>query len=174
MQLIHDFGISPLEYNNRGMDNDFPEIEKCPSCSYPGPFPKLGYYWRNALFLRRSFRIPICRYKCPSCKITISILPDFLLPYYQYSLAFIMQALRNHLVKPKRKICHQLLQFYLKRYFNNLNRIEAFFRECGFLEEILAKEKAIKLLEMIRTAFPKAKTFARRFQKHFHRNFMAN
>ncbi len=174
MQLIHDFGISPTEYEKRGMDNEFPEVESCPKCSYPGPFPKHGFYWRNAVFSKRSLRIPICRYKCPSCQKTISILPDFLLPHYQHALVLILWVLEEYLKSSCKKTYRQLLQFYLKRYYKNLNRIKAFLRELGFYEKIPKKEKAIKLLEMIHSAFPKAKTFAKRFQEHFHRNFMAN
>lgn len=174
MQSIHSFGISPREYSKRGLANDFPELEACPACAYPGPMLRHGYYWRNALFLRRSFRIPICRYKCRSCHITVSFLPDFLLPYYQYALVFILDTLRNHYIHFKRRPYYQLVQFYRKRYTRNLNRIEAFFRDYQVWVEILAKEKAIKLLEIIRTAFPKAPTFAKRYHEHFLHNFMAH
>jgi len=75
----------------------------------------------------------------------------------------------------KRKIYYQLLQFYRQRFLKNLNRIciESFFRDFGYRGIITEKEKAIKLLEMIRNAFPKAKTFAKRFQESSQTNFMA-
>ena len=86
MQLIHDFNISPEEYDARGKKNDFPRLDVCPCCSYPSNLSRHGFYWRNAIFCKAQFRIPILRLKCSSCGKTILFLPDFLLPYFQYSL----------------------------------------------------------------------------------------
>ncbi len=173
MQRIHAFNISPEEYYARGKKNDFPRIDVCPCCSYPSNLPRHGFYWRNALFRKSQFRIPILRLKCPSCGKTISLLPDFLLPHFQYSLEYILIAVREFLMKRKTTICYQLLQFYRRRFWGNLNRVEAFFRDQGYRGIIEEKDKAIKLLKLI-GAFPKAKTFAKRFQDHFQHNFMAN
>jgi len=173
MQKIYSFGVSPLKYATRGTKNEFPEIKTCPLCRYPAPLEKHGFYWRNALFSSREFRIPICRLKCTSCGRTVSILPDFLLPYYQYCLVYIIESLRGFFLNGKRKTYYQLLQFYRQRFLKNLNRIESFFRDLGHLGVIPEKEKAIKLLEVIRNAFPQAKTFAKRFQESSQANFMA-
>jgi len=108
------------------------------------------------------------RLKCPSCKKTVSLLPDFLLPHFQYSLEFILDALRKFFCGRKATICYQLLQFYQRRFLGNLNRIGAFFRDKGYKGILPEKGKAIKLLEMIHAAFPKAETFAKRFQDHPH------
>jgi hypothetical protein len=75
MQIVHNFNISPREYFQRGKENDFPSINICPCCAYPSTLPKHGFYWRNALFLKFHYRIPIIRFKCPSCGRTISLLP---------------------------------------------------------------------------------------------------
>ncbi len=174
MQIIHTFGITPLTYYRRGKENDFPQISHCPCCGYPYGMERHGFYWRNALFFRWEFRIPICRFRCTSCGKTVSVLPDFLLPYYQFGLLYVIEALRSYFVSPRRKIYYQLMQFYRKRFLKNLNRIMAFFRDSGYRGIIPEKERAIKLLEMIRCAFPKAATFAKRFQRHFTHNFMAN
>jgi len=95
MQLIHAFNISPREYYIRGKKNDFPGIETCPLCSYPSTLSRHGFYWRNVLFRKTQYRIPILRLKCPSCGKTISLLPDFLLPHFQYSLEYILGAVRQ-------------------------------------------------------------------------------
>ncbi len=173
MQIPHAFQVSPKEYSKRGMNNDFPSVDVCPCCSYPTPLLKHGFYWRNALCLKHQYRIPILRLKCPSCKKTISLLPDFLLPNFQYSLEFILDTLRKFYLDCKATVYYQLLQFYRRRFWGNLNRIGAFFRDQGLLDILPEKEKAIKLLKLI-GAFPKARTFAKRFHDHFQRNFMAN
>ena len=173
MQIIHSFHITPREYFKRGKNNDFPRIDVCPCCSHPSTLPRHGFYWRNALFRRQEFRIPILRLKCNSCEKTISLLPDFLLPCFQYSLKFILGALRRFFLGRKNTTNYQLLQFYRQRFLKNLNRIEVFFRDQGYRGIVPEKQRAIKLLELI-GAFPKAGAFAKRFQDHFLRSFMAN
>ncbi|NLJ56087.1 MAG: helix-turn-helix domain-containing protein [Firmicutes bacterium] len=121
MQIVHNFNISPREYFQRGKENDFTSINICPCCAYPSTLPKHGFYWRNALFLKFHYRIPIIRFKCPSCSRTISLLPDFLLPHFQYSLAYILEAVKQFFVQRKTAICYQLLQFYRRRFQRNLN-----------------------------------------------------
>lgn len=173
MQLVYAFNISPEEYCQRGKKNDFPRIDICPCCSYPTKLPRHGFYWRNALFGKSQFRIPILRLKCPSCGKTISLLPDFVLPYFQYSLEYILNAVEKYFVKSKTDIYYQLMQFYRHRFQRNLDRMLAFFRDQGYRGIVPQKDKAIKLLKLI-DAFPKAETFAKRFQDHFQHNFMAN
>ena len=173
MQIIHKFDISPRENHERGTLNNFPEINICPCCSYPKRLIRHGYYWRHAVFFHQYFRIPILRFRCLSCDKTFSILPDFLLPYFQHSLEFVLECLREYFLKCTSKVYHQLLQFYRRRFLRNLNLISAFFRDKGYRGIVPEKNKAIKLLEMI-GAFPKAKTLAKRFYDHFNRNFMAN
>ncbi|MGI6308512.1 MAG: DUF6431 domain-containing protein [Dethiobacteria bacterium] len=173
MQIIHTFNISPREYSQKGKKNDFPRINNCPCCSYPSTLPRHGFYWRNALFLKSHYRIPILRLKCPSCGKTISLLPDFLLPHFQYSLEYILEVVRQFFVQSKTTIYYQLLQFYRRRFRRNLNRILAFYRDQGYRGFIPEKDKAIKLLKLI-GASPEAETFAKRFQVHFQHNFMAN
>jgi len=123
----------------------------------------------------REYRIPILRLLCPVCRKTLSILPDLLLPYFQRPVKLTLVFLKQYFACKKVLSYYQQLQFYRRRFFRNLVRIEAFFRDMGYREKIPAgqNEKAIKLLDMI-SAFLKAETFARRFNGHFQKTFMAN
>jgi len=171
--VYHDFGISVKEYEVRGKNNDFPEVEQCPHCKGRIRLYRHGFYWRNAIHTKQ-YRIPICRLKCPSCKNAISILPTFLLSYFQYTADVILEKLKSLIIEGKISGYHQLVLFYRKRFLNRLNQVEMFFRDDGF-KDILpkdSKEKAIKLLRMI-LALGKA-TFVRRYQGHFSHNFMAH
>jgi len=172
--LPYDFGISIDEYAERGKKNDFPEIEQCPCCKGRTRLSRHGFYWRNAITDEKQHRLPICRLKCPSCKKTVSLLPSFLLPYFQHTVDVILEKLRNSLIYRKITGYHQLVLFYRKRFIRNLNRIEMFFRDTGFRGVLpkTPKEKAIRLLEMVQ-ALGKA-TFLRRWNEHFTSNFMAN
>jgi transposase-like protein len=171
--IYHDFGISVKEYEAIGKNNAFPEVDQCPHCKGRTRLYRHGFYFRNAIDANQ-YRIPICRLKCPSCNKTLSILPTFLLSYFQYTVDVILEKLNCSIVKGKVEGYHQLVLFYRKRFLKRLTQVEMFFRDDGF-KGILPKEpkeKAIKLLEMI-LALGKA-TFVKRYRGHFSYNFMAN
>jgi Domain of unknown function (DUF6431) len=46
---------------------------------------KHGRYWRGFATKKEVTRIPVYRQYCPVCRITISILPDFLVPWARYT-----------------------------------------------------------------------------------------
>ena len=176
MQQIHEFGITLSEYHKRGKENEFPEVTSCPICHAQKPLEKHGFYTRNALLLKKDYRIPIRRYCCSSCQRTVSILPSFLLPYYQYSLSVIMDCLKQILAVKKKHVrfYRQLAELYRNRYLRNIPGILSFFRDtcsetlifCGDTHK-----KAIKLLEMIDSS--PEETFAKRYFNHFRTSFMA-
>jgi hypothetical protein len=160
------------EYARLGRKNDFPTVECCPHCRGVIRMKRHGYYWRNALENDLEYRIPICRLKCPSCGKTFSLLPSFLLPYFQHTLRHIIKEIHIGLTKAIYRY-RQRIEFYRKRYLGKLKQVEMFFRSMGFRGKLpnKPKEKAIKLLEMIQ-AFGEA-TFVRRSKGHFKTNFMA-
>ncbi len=61
-----------------------PNIEMCcPLCGRT--MHKHGCYYRTAAMRGRAIKIPIYRWYCPSCKKTLSLLPDFLIPWARYT-----------------------------------------------------------------------------------------
>ena len=44
------------------------------------PLHAHSHYFRRTVTKHQSFRIPIYRWRCPVCKRTLSVLPDFLVP----------------------------------------------------------------------------------------------
>jgi transposase-like protein len=174
MVVIWDFNITLENYVQRGIHNEFPEMEQCPHCKARTRLRRHGFYFRNAVEEERTYRIPICRLQCSSCRKTVSLLPDFLLPYYQHTLQTVMTRLKEKLIEGKTGGAHQLIQFYLKRFMSQLTYVEMFFRDQGWREYSPPgiKEKAIRLLKMIQ-AFGEA-PFVRRSRGHFTGNFMAH
>jgi hypothetical protein len=55
----------------------------CPCCSGER-LHRHGRYWRVVVSRRRISRIPIYRWRCPKCRHTVSLLPDFLKPYARF------------------------------------------------------------------------------------------
>jgi transposase-like protein len=88
---VHNFEITPREYSSRGKNNLFPDFYKCsnPKCSYQDRLWRNGFYRRNVIWFDAIYTIFVQRYRCPVCGHTVSALPTFVLPYYQYALAVI-------------------------------------------------------------------------------------
>ncbi len=170
----HHFPITLEMYASRGKANDFPIIECCPSCRAKNRLLRHGFYERNAMDEEVCYRIPICRLKCPDCGKTFSILPDFLLPYFQHTLEFMIQILLSVWLWGKCLCSRQLNRFYEKRCYGKLAEIEQFFRRTGYLESLPQehKKKAIVLLQMIQSL--ERATFVKRWWGHLVTSLLAH
>lgn len=123
-----------------------------PCCSFQGRLRRHGFYTRNALTLLATYLIVIQRYYCPSCKKTVSLLPSFLAPRFQYSLSCIFFALFQFSVRRiqlhriaevindrahRQELSHQQVSFYRKRIYDNQPLITAFLGQQGlFLADL--------------------------------------
>ena len=171
MQIITQFSMSPQQYIIQFESLQISRPEKCPNCGVPNSFHGHGRYWRNVVTDQYEERIPVARFCCKVCSLTVSMLPSFVLPYFQYSLAFILAAL-SVIFLPSASLT-ALYRFYRCRFYLNLNRIEMFCREHGWFESISSdkKEKARKMVCML--TVPTAETFSQRFHQQYKLNFMA-
>lgn len=79
------------------MANFNPVFERCPSCGAKGQCKKWAYYDRGVVEVINGnpyfWHIHILRVKC-SCGHTHAIIPDFLIPYIQFSLPFVLYILK--------------------------------------------------------------------------------
>lgn len=174
MIYFHNFQLTLVQYFERGRANDFPQPDCCPICGAVNRMQRHGFYERNALQMEEVYRIPICRLQCPDCRKTISILPDFLIPYFQHTFEYILHILLAYWAASPLTCSRQLRRFYEKRTYSRLVDIELFFRDLA-CREILPprpKEKAIKLFRMILDLGKS--TFTRRWWGHRVTSFMAH
>lgn len=175
MIYYHNFSVDVTRYAKLGKANEFPELDFCPVCRVKKRLKRHGFYERNAIESEaESYRIPICRLICPDCGKTISILPTFLLPYFQHTIDFIICILLTSWIAYRLLCTRQLRRFYEKRAYGKLTEIELFIREKENRKVLpdAPKEKAIKMLQMIQ-ALGKA-TFVRRWWRHRISSFMAH
>lgn len=176
MIISHDFGVDLNEYAARGKENDFPTFEVCPNCKCfaHGNLHKHGYYWRFGITENVIIKIPICRIKCLVCKMSFSILPDFLIPYFQHTIHTVLDRIDQLLQKKKANGSRQLLRFYLTRYLKNLNWIHSFFTGIGNITGVSEdrQKEAAKYLKKIRK-FGES-LFLQKSWDHLSSYFMAN
>ncbi|QOY35413.1 DUF6431 domain-containing protein [Anaerobacillus isosaccharinicus] len=176
MIKIHDFGIGLVEYGERGKKNDFPLFDECPNCKClaHGNLHRNGYYWRYGITEEETSYIPICRLRCLGCKVNISILPDFLIPYFQHTVKTVLDRVNQILQNKRVNGSRQLLRFYLCRYLKCINWIHTFFISLGEISGKSGdiKKEAIKYMKMIHD-FGES-PFLRRSQGHLAKYLMAN
>lgn len=99
-------------------------------------FYRHGYYERNAIVNGTTYRVYIPRLKCLCCLKTISLLPDLLVPYFQYTLLSLLERIRLLLDKKTTDTSRQLNSFLLKRFFRYSNWIYSFFVDRGISIDI--------------------------------------
>jgi hypothetical protein len=80
--------VLPLAHSVHGYLRQYGRVApnlplRCSHCDTQ-PLHRHGCYWRGVVCRRRIYRIPIYRWKCPSCRRTVSVLPDFLKPYARF------------------------------------------------------------------------------------------
>jgi transposase-like protein len=167
MVKFHNFHQTVQEYYCLGKENLFPILFGCPNpdCPYQGRLRFHGFYTRNALTFYGTFILFIQRYLCPICGHTISLLPSFLAPRFQYTLGFIFftlfQLIVNHLPMEKiarlvnffpgrQRISHQHIVFYRKRFLKNFPLILGFW---GSQEFVFSDEPNSRLIAVIRQIY---------------------
>ncbi len=64
-------------------------LDLCPQCQARCPLIAHGFYSRTLVDVAFDGRIPVRRYVCRFCKRTVSLLPDFALPYLRFGLSLI-------------------------------------------------------------------------------------
>jgi hypothetical protein len=71
--------------------------DRCPQCGAKQPLTGHGFYCRTLVDLAFDGVIRVCRYLCRICKRTVSLLPEFALPWLRFGVAdeWVTQLLRQ-------------------------------------------------------------------------------
>ena len=89
MQILHSFAGSIQQYLEEISDADRYRPEGCPQCRAKSSLAAHGFYCRTLVDVEFEGRIRVRRYLCRGCKRTVSLLPEFALPYLRFSVAVI-------------------------------------------------------------------------------------
>jgi Domain of unknown function (DUF6431) len=100
MQILHPFAGSIQQYCEAISDPDRYRPDHCPQCEAQQPPTAHGFYTRTVTDVEFDGSIRVRRYLCRDCKRTVSLLPEFALPYLRFSIfvisLFLVARLLNH------------------------------------------------------------------------------
>jgi hypothetical protein len=89
MQILHPFVGSVQQYIEQLSDPDRYRPNACPQCRARHPLTAHGFYTRTLVDVAFDGLLRVRRYLCQSCRRTVSLLPDFVLPYLRASIVVI-------------------------------------------------------------------------------------
>jgi len=161
MQILHPFVGSIQQYSEAISDPDRYRPDHCPQCQAKQPLTGHGFYCRTLADLGFDGVIRVRRYLCLLCKRTVSLLPEFALPWLRFSLTVISLFLVAHLLRgltlaaaalaaSQRAMPYQRGQFWIRRFRRQAEHL------CAALAELAAPptaptfvSRALTLLESI-------------------------
>jgi len=89
VQILHPFAGSVQQYGEQIADPDRYRPNQCPQCQAQHSLTAHGFYSRTLVDAGFDGSIRVRRYLCRSCKRTVSLLPEFALPYLRFSISIL-------------------------------------------------------------------------------------
>lgn len=161
MQILHRFAGSIQRYSEELSDPDRYRPDRCPQCEAHCPLRAHGFYKRTLVDIAFDGTIRVRRYLCRRCKRTVSLLPEFALPYLRFGIVVIALFLVARLllgltlkaaaVSAKVPAApYQRGQFWIRRFRRQAEKL------CGALAALIAPpgapdftSRALQMLESI-------------------------
>jgi hypothetical protein len=158
MQIIFNTEHKVSEYSEPNSDLFPAGPARCPhtGCQAFIRQKSHGFYERNIISAGYIGKIYIRRYICPVCGKTVSMLPMFCLPHYQYSLAIIILSLYEYYCKQKniskihreQKTAYPSLRrrhiyLYIRRFIHNRQLIDYYIKNISPGSDIAGSQPEI-------------------------------
>ena len=99
MQILHPFSGSVTQYAEEISDPDRYRPGHCPQCEAKQSLTGHGFYCRTLVDAAFDGVIRVRRYFCRCCKRTVSLLPEFALPWLRFGISVIALFLVARLLK---------------------------------------------------------------------------
>jgi hypothetical protein len=99
MQILYPFTCSIQEYLKQITDPDLCRLDRCPLCEAKHALIAWGFYSRTLVDLDFDGSIQVRRFLCVICRRTVSLLPEFALPYLRFSIPVISLFLAARLLE---------------------------------------------------------------------------
>jgi transposase-like protein len=114
MQILHPFSGSIQQYQEELSDADRYRPHQCPQCEAKRPLTAHGFYQRTLEDIGFDGIIRVRRYLCQCCQRTVSLLPEFALPYLRASILAIALFLIVRVAAAQS--AYQRGQFWVRRF----------------------------------------------------------
>lgn len=98
MQMLHPWRGSIQQYEQEISDPDRYRPDYCPLCHARDPLRAHGFYCRTLVDVQYDGSVRVRRYLCLLCKRTVSLLPEFVLPYLRFTIQVISLFLLSRLL----------------------------------------------------------------------------
>src|SRR5262245_46158109 len=124
MQILHPFAGSIQQYCEAISDPERYRPDHCPQCEAQQPLAGHGFYQHTLADVAFDGVIRVRRYLCHLCKRTVSLLPEFALPWLRFSVTVISLFLvarllqRFTLAASQKAMPYQRGQFWIRRSAN--------------------------------------------------------
>jgi len=127
MQILQPVAGSIQRYLDEIADPDRYRPDHCPQCGAKHPLTGHGFYFRSLVDAAFDGVIRVRRYLCRSCKRTVSLLPEFVLPWLRFSISVIAMFLVARLLNGRTLVAaaraaaptvmpYQRGQFWIRRF----------------------------------------------------------
>src|SRR6266849_3225555 len=126
MQILHPFAGSVQQYSEQLVNPDSHRPGHCPQCQIKRPLTAHGFYTRTLIDTVFDGVIRVRRYLCQACQRTVSLLPEFVLPYLRSTLTVIALGLITRLLLAQTlngtartappSMSYQRGQFWIRRF----------------------------------------------------------
>jgi hypothetical protein len=99
MQMLHPHSGSIQQYTEQIEDPDRGRPSHCPQCPAKDPLTAHGFYSRTIVDEAFDGLIRIRRYLCLACLRTVSLLPEWALPFMRFSIPVIAGTVKARLME---------------------------------------------------------------------------
>jgi len=134
MQILHRFAGSIQQYAQELSDPGRYRPDHCPQCSAPCPLRGHGFYTRTVVDIAFNGMVRVRRYLCRCCWRTVSLLPEFALPYVRFgvgvmALFLVVRLLLGRTLKAAAEAAqlaampYQRGQFWVRRFRRQADRL---------------------------------------------------
>jgi transposase-like protein len=137
MQILHPLTGSVQQYLGQLADPNRYRPTVCPQCHAKQPLTAHGFYSRTIIDSDFDGVIRVRRYLCQTCRRTVSLLPEFALPYLRSSITVIALFLIARLLQAKSLAAalppsspYQRGQFWLRRFRSRAESLCAALAAC--------------------------------------------
>ena len=158
MQILHPFSGSIQQYCQQLKDPGCYRLQRCPQCNVKKPLTSHGFYCRTIVDGSFDGVIRVRRYLCRFCRRTVSLLPEFALPYLRSSIVdialFLIARLKDNktLIAAARaaaqpEMPYQRGQQWIRRFQKQATAVAAAL--VSLTQPIAANDFVVRALDML-------------------------